>query len=188
VSDSNKFVLIRSEGRRSVGKQLVPRTASTYQLLVKAPSWLHWDWLLKWWGCTATTRCSVIVGMQISSINETAGFSYCCIPEVCNLYYWRAKRNKTDYTAGRAFVSHRLSSHSDRHKNPLCCIWPAGRRLHTPVVHYSWCKYGNYIKQVNYIINNFPSHHKKRYLLRFIDDNNWQVIKLVFTYFALPVH
>jgi len=38
VSDSNKFVLIRSEGRVSVGKQLVPRTASTYQLLVKAPS------------------------------------------------------------------------------------------------------------------------------------------------------
>jgi len=38
VSDSNKFVLIRSEGRASVGKQLVLRTASTYQLLVKAPS------------------------------------------------------------------------------------------------------------------------------------------------------
>ena len=67
VSDSNKFVLIRSEGRVSIGKQLVLRTASTYQLLVKAPSWLHWDWLLKWWGCTANTRCSVIVGMQISS-------------------------------------------------------------------------------------------------------------------------
>jgi len=31
-----------SEGRGSVGKQLVLRTASTYQLLVKAPSWLHW--------------------------------------------------------------------------------------------------------------------------------------------------
>ena len=90
VSDSNKFVLIRSEGRVSVGKQLVLRTASTYQLLVKAPSWLHWDWLLKWWGCTATTRWSVIVGMQISSINETAVFTYCCIPGVCNLYYWRA--------------------------------------------------------------------------------------------------
>jgi len=45
VSDSNKFVLIRSEGRGSVGKQFVLRTASTYQLLVKAPSWLHWDWL-----------------------------------------------------------------------------------------------------------------------------------------------
>jgi len=43
VSDSNKFVLIRSESRVSVGKQLVLRTASTYQLLVKAPSWLHWD-------------------------------------------------------------------------------------------------------------------------------------------------
>jgi len=28
------------------------------------------------------------------------------------------------------------------------------------------------IKQVNYIINNFLSHHKKRYLFRFIDDNN----------------
>ena len=52
VSDSNKFVLIRSEGKGSVGKQLVLRTASTYQLLVKAPSSLHWDWLLKWWGCT----------------------------------------------------------------------------------------------------------------------------------------
>jgi len=60
VSDSNKFVLIRSEGRKSVGKQLVLRTAySTYQLSVKAPSCLHRDWLLKWWGCTATTRCSV---------------------------------------------------------------------------------------------------------------------------------
>jgi len=44
VSDSNRFVLIRSEGRVSVGKQLVLRTASTYLLLVKAPSWLHWDW------------------------------------------------------------------------------------------------------------------------------------------------
>jgi len=32
--------------------------------------------------------------------------------------------------------------------------------------------YGNYIKQVNYIINNFLSHHKKKYLFRFIDDNN----------------
>jgi len=93
VSDSNKFVLIRSESRGSVGKQLVLRTASTYQLLVKAPSWLRWDWLLKWWGCTATTRCSVIVGMQITSINETAGFTYCRMPGVCNLYYWMAKRN-----------------------------------------------------------------------------------------------
>jgi len=81
VSDSNKFVLIRSEGRGSVGKQLVLRTASTYQPLVKAPSWLHWDWLLKWWGCTPTTRSSVIVGMQITSINETAGFTYCRIPQ-----------------------------------------------------------------------------------------------------------
>jgi len=93
VSDSSKFVLIRSEGRGSVAKQLVLRTASTYQLLVKAPSWLHWDWLLKWWGCTATTRCSVIVEMQIASINETAGFKYCCISGVCKLYYWTAKRN-----------------------------------------------------------------------------------------------
>jgi len=58
VSDSNKFVLIRSEGRVSVGKQLVLRTASTYQLLVKAPSWLHWNWLLKWWGCTSVQRPS----------------------------------------------------------------------------------------------------------------------------------
>jgi len=80
VSDSNKFVLIRSEGRGSVGKQLFLRTASTYQLLVKAPSCLHWDWLLNWWGCTATTRCSVIVGMQISSINEIAGFTICRVP------------------------------------------------------------------------------------------------------------
>ena len=93
VSDSNKFVLIRSEGKGSVGKQLVLRTASTYQLSVKAPSWSHWDRLLKWRGCTATTRCSVIVGMQITSINETAGFTYCRIPGVRSLYYWRAKRN-----------------------------------------------------------------------------------------------
>jgi len=93
VSDSNKFVLIRSEGRGSVGKQLVLRTASAYQLLVKKRSWLHWDCLLKWLGCTATTRCSVIVGMQITSINETAGFTYCRIPGVCNLYYRRAERN-----------------------------------------------------------------------------------------------
>jgi len=41
VSYSNKFVLIRTEGGVSVGKQLVLRTASTYQRLVKAPSWLH---------------------------------------------------------------------------------------------------------------------------------------------------
>jgi len=96
VSDSNKFVLIRSEGRVSVGKQLVLRTVSTYQLLVNARSWLHWDWLSKWWGCTATTRCSVIVEMQISSINEIDGFTYCCILGVFNLYYWRSKRNQTD--------------------------------------------------------------------------------------------
>jgi len=38
VSDSKKFVLVRSEGRGSAGKQLVLRTASTYQLLVKAPN------------------------------------------------------------------------------------------------------------------------------------------------------
>ena len=77
VSDSNQFVPIRREGRGSVGKQLVLRTgSSTYQFLVKAPSWLHWDLLLKWWGCTAT-RCSVIDGMEITSINETAGFIYC---------------------------------------------------------------------------------------------------------------
>jgi len=93
VSYSNKFVLIRSEGRGSVGKQLVLRTASTYQLLVEAPSWLHRDWLLKWWGCTATTRCSVMVGMLIAIINETAGFTYCRIPGMCNLYCWRAKCN-----------------------------------------------------------------------------------------------
>jgi len=93
VSDSNKFILVRSEGRGSVGKQLVLRTASTYELLVKATSWLHWDWLLKWWGCTATTRCSVIVGMQITGINETADFTHCRIPGVCNLYYWKTKRN-----------------------------------------------------------------------------------------------
>jgi len=77
VSDSNILVLIRSEGRGSVGKQLVLRIASTYQFLVKTPSWLHWDWLLKWWSCTATTRCSVIAGMQITTINQTAGFTYC---------------------------------------------------------------------------------------------------------------
>jgi len=47
VSDSNKFVLIGSEGTVSVGKQLVLPIASSYQLLVKAPSWLHWDWLFK---------------------------------------------------------------------------------------------------------------------------------------------
>jgi len=41
VSDTNKFVLVRSKGRGSVGKQLVVRTAYTYQLLVKAPSWLQ---------------------------------------------------------------------------------------------------------------------------------------------------
>jgi len=92
VLDSGKFVLVRSEGRKSVGKQLVLRTASTYQLLVKARRWLHWDWLLKW-GCTATTRCSAIIGMQITSINETAGFTYCWKLEMCNLYYWRAKGN-----------------------------------------------------------------------------------------------
>jgi len=68
VSDSNKFVLIRSEGKGSVRKQLVLCIASTYQLLVKAPSWLHWDWLSNWWSCTVSTRCSVIVGMQITSI------------------------------------------------------------------------------------------------------------------------
>jgi len=45
VSDSNKFVHIRNEGIGSVGKKLVLRTASTCQLLMKAPSWLHWDWL-----------------------------------------------------------------------------------------------------------------------------------------------
>jgi len=93
VSDSKIFVLIRSEGIGSVRKQLVLRTASTYHLLVKAPSWLHWDWLFKLWVCTVTTRCSVIVGMQITSINETSGFTYCRIPGVCNLYYRRAKRN-----------------------------------------------------------------------------------------------
>ena len=93
VSDSNKFILIRSEGRGSVGKQLVLCTASTYQLLLKASSRLHWDWLLKWWGCMATTRYSVIVGMPITSINEAAGFTYCCIPGVCNRCYWRAERN-----------------------------------------------------------------------------------------------
>jgi len=46
----------------------------------------------------------------------------------------------------------------------------------------------NCIKQVNYIKNNFRSHHMKIHLFRFIDDNNQQVIKLVFTYFALAVH
>jgi len=39
-----------------------------------------------------------------------------------------------------------------------------------------------------FIISNFPSHDKKRHMFRFIDDNNSQVIKLVFTYFALKVH
>jgi len=43
------------------------------------------------------------------------------------------------------------------------------------------------MKQVNYIIINFLSHHQKRYLFRLID-NNQQVIKLVFTCVALAVH
>jgi len=47
VSDSKKFVLTRSEGKGSFRRRLVLRTASTYKLLVKAPSWLHWDWLFK---------------------------------------------------------------------------------------------------------------------------------------------
>jgi len=53
VSDSNKFVLIRSVWEisrllRTVKAEGVlgsRRTTSTYQLLAKAPSWLHWDWL-----------------------------------------------------------------------------------------------------------------------------------------------
>jgi len=38
--------------------------------------------------------CAPIVGMHITSINETAGFTYCRIPGVCNLYYWRAKAKR----------------------------------------------------------------------------------------------
>jgi len=45
VSDSNKFVLIRSEGRGSVGKQLVLRTASTHHLW-----WKHQvDYIERWY-------------------------------------------------------------------------------------------------------------------------------------------
>jgi len=93
VSDSNKSVLIRSEGRGSVGKQLVLRTASTYQLLVKVPSWLHWLAIKMMRLYSDHPVLCGIVGMQITSINETAGFTYCRIPGVCNLYYWRVKRN-----------------------------------------------------------------------------------------------
>jgi len=46
VSNSNKSVLTRSKGTGSVGKHLVLRTASTYQLLVKAPVDYTY-WLLK---------------------------------------------------------------------------------------------------------------------------------------------
>ena len=33
-----------------------------------------------------------------------------------------------------------------------------GLQVAHPVAYYRWCKYGNYIKQVNYIINIFLSH------------------------------
>jgi len=150
MSDSNKVVLIRSAGRGSVGKQLVLRTASTYQLLVKAPSSLHWDWLLKWGGCTATTRCSVIIGMQITSINETAGFTYCRIPGVCNPYC---------NTEGPSAIK-QIRPPATPSFPTVCLVLVTGikihfvalhlaHRLHIPVVYYSWCKYGNYIKQIN---------------------------------------
>jgi len=41
VSDSNKFVLIRSEGRWSVEKQLVLRTASNHQMLCDRRDAIH---------------------------------------------------------------------------------------------------------------------------------------------------
>jgi len=63
VSDSNKFVLIRSEGRGSVGKQLVLLTASTYQLLVKVKS-SH--------GCNVSTVHSNRTHFNQQSLKQTA--------------------------------------------------------------------------------------------------------------------
>ena len=166
VSDSNKFVPIRSEDRRSVGKQLVLRTASTYQLLAKAPNWLHWDWLLKWWGCTATTRCSVIVDLMSLPVSHIV--VYCgratFITEGPNAMKQIRPRAAPSFHTGCLALGTGIKIHF--------VVVHLARMLHTPSVYYSWCKYGNYIKQLNYIISNFILHHKKRYLFRFIDDNN----------------
>jgi len=146
VSDTNKFVLIRSEGRVSVGKQLVLRTASTYKLLMKAPSWSHWGWLLKWWGCTATTRCSVIVGMQIVrlSVSHIVVYQGCAtfITEEPNAIKQIRPRAASSFHTGCLVLVTGIKIHFV----VLYCIWPAGCRLHTPVVYYSWCKYGNYVQ------------------------------------------
>jgi len=73
VSDSNKFVLIRSEGRGSVEKQIVSRTASTYELLVKAQV----DYIEIGYqdneAVQRPTGALWLSGMQITSINETSG-------------------------------------------------------------------------------------------------------------------
>jgi len=65
----------------------------------------------------------VIVGMQITSINETAGFTYCRIVyEGCATFITEGP-NAIEQIRPRAAPSfHRLSSTSGRRKNPLCCI------------------------------------------------------------------
>ena len=125
VSDSNKFVLIRSEGRVSVGKQLVLRTASTYQLLVKAPSWFSFWWKApSWWILRL-----VIKMMRLYSDHQVL----CDRRDANHKRYWDCRFHILSFS--------------------------------------SWCKHDNYIKQVNCIVTNFLSHHKKRYLFRFVDEN-----------------
>jgi len=66
VPDSNKFALIRSEGRGSVRKQLVLRTASTYQLLVKARTKL------------ITLKLAIKIVLSVKNVSVTLWFCLQC--------------------------------------------------------------------------------------------------------------
>jgi len=119
VSDSNKFVLIRSEGRVSVGRQLVPRTASTYQLLVKAPGALLSS------GC----KSQALMRLPVSHIVVYQGYAT-FITEGPNAIKQIRPRAAPSFHTGCLVLVTGIKIH-------LYCIWPAGRRLHTPVVYYS---------------------------------------------------
>jgi len=113
----------------------------------------------------------VIVGMQITSINETGGFTYC-----------RIQGCATVITEGpNVIIQIRPRAAPSFHTG--CLVLVTGIKIYFVVLHLARgpqvahpCRilYLMQVRQLHKIgkLRNFLSRHKKRYLFRFIDDNN----------------
>jgi len=92
VVRSNKYVLIRSEGRGSVGIWEAVSSTHCFHLLAFGESTKLITLRLTIKMIRLYSNHQVLCDRR-DAINETAGFTYCFIPGVCKLYYWRTKPN-----------------------------------------------------------------------------------------------